>query len=473
MYFAVFSLYCAIVIYPNRLKNFIMKAIKFFWMAVWGSLTLFPSCGNDDGAADYTGPIGVSQAVMEEFNRMFPDATDVYWETVDNYDVANFNEGTLRAAATSTRCAAWFSRVDHAWDMTDREIDFDLVPQAVRDAFSASEYGQSPWTVDDEANMLQRAGAETLYIIEADKNENNVETDVDLYYTEAGILVNEIIGNVEDDDHRDFLPLEPPTSISDWMAQHAGDARIIDVDEDDGCVEVEYIQDGLKHEAVFGTGLTWLYTKTDYDDRGWHLIPQAVLDALATSPLYTGPGQVDDAAYYETATQGFYQFELETRFDDDVNVYVSEAGELLDSRPSFGDGNSAVAGDLTDFIHERYPGAVVVERDWDDGFLEIEIRHEGREKDLYFNGRDEWLASTWEARLRDLPDGSLQMLHENGYYDIEDDDVDVLDTPRGLFYAVEAERYDDDCLVVLDQGGSIVKVFHDDDGWEDLWDEWI
>ena len=75
--------------------------------------------------------------------------------------------------------------------------------------------------------------------------------------------------------------------------------------------------------------------------------------------------------------------------------------------------------------------------------------------------------------MRDLPDGSLQMLHENGYYDIEDDDVDVLDTPRGLFYAVEAERYDDDCLVVLDQGGSIVKVFHDDDGWEDLWDEWI
>ena len=65
------------------------------------------------------------------------------------------------------------------------------------------------------------------------------------------------------------------------------------------------------------------------------------------------------------------------------------------------------------------------------------------------------------------------MLHENGYYDIEDDDVDVLDTPRGLFYAVEAERYDDDCLVVLDQDGSIVKVFHDDDGWEDLWDEWI
>ena len=90
---------------------------------------------------------------------------------------------------------------------------------------------------------------------------------------------------------------------------------------------------------------------------------------------------------------------------------LERAGELLDSRPSFGDGNSAVAGDLTDFIHERYPGAVVVERDWDDGFLEIEIRHEGREKDLYFNGRDEWLASTWEARLRDLPDGSLQMWH--------------------------------------------------------------
>ena len=71
--------------------------------------------------------------------------------------------------------------------MTDREIPFNSLPSAVIRAFNDTIYSQAPWTVDDEANVLERADSETFYVIEVDKNENGVETDVDLYYTETAV----------------------------------------------------------------------------------------------------------------------------------------------------------------------------------------------------------------------------------------------------------------------------------------------
>ena len=58
---------------------------------------------------------------------------------------------------------------------------------------------------------------------------------------------------------------------------------------------------------------------------------------------------------------------------------------------------------------------------------------------------------------------------------MDDDDIDVIDSHRGTFYAIEAERFDDDWLVIVDKEGNIEKEIPEDweDGWwGDLWDEW-
>ena len=46
-------------------------------------------------------------------------------------------------------------------------------------------------------------------------------------------------------------------------------------------------------------------------------------------------------------------------------------------------------GDVAALIEQMYPGARIQERDWDDGYLEVEIWHDGREKNVYFNGAGE------------------------------------------------------------------------------------
>ena len=129
----------------------------------------------------------------------------------------------------------------------------------------------------------------------------------------------------------------------------------------------------------------------------------------------------------------------------------------------------------SEFVADRYPGSHITDRDWDDGFLEIEIRHEGREKDVYFNFRNEWVGSKWEVSRRSLPEGTWSKLWSKGYHDMDDDDIDVIDSRRGMFYAIEAERADDDWLIIVDEDGNIEKEIPEDwedSWWGDLWDEW-
>ena len=42
--------------------------------------------------------------------------------------------------------------------MTEKEIRFADLPEAVKNAFGASEYGQAPWRADDEVDVLKRNG---------------------------------------------------------------------------------------------------------------------------------------------------------------------------------------------------------------------------------------------------------------------------------------------------------------------------
>lgn len=190
-----------------------MKQFKFFLMAALCSVFVLSSCSDDDSLSR-TPPIEIVKA----FNEMFPNATNVSWTTIDDYDVARFYDAGTRAEMMQPNCTAWFSRTSNRWSMTDREIPFSSLPAAVRSAFESSVYAQSPWTVDDEANVLERAGSETFYVIEVDKNENGTETDVDLYYTLEGKLVDEVIGAPEDDNHIDFVPEQQPMTPREFIA---------------------------------------------------------------------------------------------------------------------------------------------------------------------------------------------------------------------------------------------------------------
>ena len=149
-----------------------MKKYLFLLVAV-ASLGLTTGCDDDD---DRTVP--VPDAVADTFGGMYPNASDVEWTGRNGYLIADFRDG-------NTDMQAWFT-AGGDWRMTETDLLYDQLPEAVRKAFSASEYAD--WRVED-AERLARAGFEPVYVLEVEKG----QTEYELFYAEDGVLIRAVV----------------------------------------------------------------------------------------------------------------------------------------------------------------------------------------------------------------------------------------------------------------------------------------
>ena len=92
-----------------------------------------------------------------------------------------------------------------------------------------------------------------------------------------------------------------------------------------GGVEVEFIYENIKHDALLTAGYEWIYTKKDYN-RDSSVLPEAARNHITTTyPDY----YIDDIEYYETNSKGnFFSVEIEGRYDDDIELQFYEDGTL-------------------------------------------------------------------------------------------------------------------------------------------------
>lgn len=418
------------------------------------------SCNDNDDLHSNPVPENIPEKVILEFNAKYPNATNVTWSTKDTYAVANFYLASTRTGGHEPNNTAWFNMAGH-WNMTETEISYQQLPEAVKTAFEASPYAS--WRIDNEIDKLQRSdNNETLYIIEVSQKEGNVETEVDLYYTEEGILVKEIVNAEADNDYHEYLPQQPEGNIQTWLDQNFPNVRIVDYDCEQNGTEVEIIANGLKHEILFDNQQQWVYTKTEYERRDLTQIPTSILNHLRTSPYYTSDNAIDDVEKYTTRDNGtYYCFELKTAYDDDVKVYVNETGII--SRPQNGSdgGNSnvPVEDELQNFIDQKYPGAIILEKDYDHGYLEIDILHDGIEKEIKFNGQNQWVRTEWE--VRQLPDAVKNTITAQGYT-LDDNEFGYVETADSIWYEVEVRKGRDELKLYISPTGEILRTEYDD-----------
>lgn len=436
------------------------RILPLCYILLTGAFALMTSCTEDNNPQSDPIPENIPEAVILEFNAKYPNATNVSWSTQDTYAVAHFYLASTRAGGHEPNNTAWFNMKGH-WNMTETKISYQQLPDAVKAAFEASPYAS--WQIDNEIDKLQRNdNNETLYIIEARQREGNVETEVDLYYTEEGILVKEIIDAETDNDYHEYLPQQPEGDIQTWLDQNFSDARIVDYDRESNGTEVEIIADGLKHEILFDNQQQWVYTKTEYGRRSLDKIPADILNHLRTSPYYTNDNAIDDVTKYTTRDNGvYYCFELETGYDDDREVYVNETGIIGRPQNGNGGGNGSVpvADDLQSFIDQKYPGAVILEKDYDHGYLEITLLHDGTEKEVKFNGQDQWVRTEWE--VYQLPEAVENVLAAQGYTP-NDREFDYVETPDSSWYEVEVRKGRDELKLYISPAGEILRTEYDD-----------
>ena len=263
--------------------------MKKFMVLVMGLVSLGAMAGCDDDSKS----VKVPAAVQAAFGEMFPAASHVEWEDKGGYMVADFRSAGMYMQA-------WFDAAGK-WYMTEEDISYAELPRAVRTAYEAGDY--AAWHVDDVDKLL-RNGQETVFVLEVER----AEQEFDLYYSEDGVL-----------------PQELSKAISDFIARKYPGARIVDAEREKGNTEVDIIFAGKALEVCFGTGDAWLWTKT-----GVRLseVPDVVRRTLQSSQY--GTWVIDDVDLYESPDRVWYAIEVEDpQSEREATVRILEDGTLL------------------------------------------------------------------------------------------------------------------------------------------------
>lgn len=272
-------------------------------LAVAGALAL-QSCENNKKG------VNVNAEVKEAFTAKYPGAKDVRWNTRNTYSIAEFKDN-------GTNASAWFDGAG-TWYMTETDIPYAALPQTVQTAFKASEYGA--WRVDD-VDMIEREGAETVYVIEVEQG----ASEADLYYTPDGVLVKTLFDTDNDDDYEDFIPTQLPEGMQTYLDSRYPGWQLIEVNREQGRTEVEIVQERTAREVVFDAAGQWVSTISDIRRSE---VPQAVLQAIAASP-YSGY-EIDDIELVETPAGTWYVVELEDEINDrEVRLRIDAGGTIL------------------------------------------------------------------------------------------------------------------------------------------------
>lgn len=425
-----------------------MWKYTFFVSALAVSTCIATGCSDDeDGRPPVTNP--VSAEVQASFAEQFPGARDVEWEVRGTYAVADFSYADSQSGGWVSS-TAWYSQTDGTWLMSEYDLRFERLPEAVKTAFQQSEY--AGWHVDD-VDLIRRDGVTLLYVVEVEQGGQ----EMDLYYAEDGVLVKALADTDGRHDYSDLIPATPTGSVQEFIQSRYPGARIVEIDADDGLTEVELIDaDHVLREAVFNRSGEWLYTQTEVRRAD---LPATVTDAWNASEYAAANGyRLDDIDYYETASDGnYYRLELESRYGD-VKLKVTPDGDLSLFTPT--GGGTIVADTVDEAIQRLCPGAIVVEKDYDDGYLEVEIRHEGREKEMLFNGQNDWVLTRWDVAYRELPEAVLTAFRQSEYAQWELDGITYTQTPTGEWYVLEVEDYrtDTDRYLRITPGGEIAGL---------------
>ena len=266
-------------------------------------LLAFTSCDDDDN--NYL----PDQTVTKAFDTKYPDAGKVEWETKSGYEVADFH-------ISGNDAEAWFDNKGN-WLRTKTEINFGLLPEAVRKDLRANEYADWKYTDFDK---LERSNAATIYVIEAEQGEK----EVDLYYAEDGTLIKVV--NDTDDDNSHFQPTTIPQAITDAIDEMYAGAIVVDFDQEKNGFEVDILHNSVYKDVYFNAANEWISTEWDITE---DKVPAIVMNALKASDYKNY--RIEDIDQIEKPAGTFYLFELE-QGDNDVEVTISAEGNIENVR---------------------------------------------------------------------------------------------------------------------------------------------
>ena len=100
--------------------------------------------------------------------------------------------------------------------------------------------------------------------------------------------------------------------------------------------------------------------------------------------------------------------------------------------------------------------------DYDKGMVEVEIRHDKKDKEVLFTNSCEWVSTSWDVAQRNIPAVVMQALQKK-YPNARIDDINFIEMPQGSYYRFEIERrgQQDEYVYITPQGViTEVRAYH-------------
>ena len=250
------------------------------------------------------------EPVLAAFNAKYPQAKDVEWELKGDYAVVDFYwDGGEHSA--------WFNPLSAAWYMTETDVRYENLPEPVLAAHKAGKYAD--WRVDD-VDKLTREGMETLYVIEVEKG----ESELDLFYSSTGILVKTVVDTGHEEDYDDYLPQPDANGIIAIVKQKYPNATIVEIEREKGLQEVTILDENKEKEVYFNERNEWMGTSWDVQVAN---LPEAVKKSVMEK---YSDYVIDDADYVVTPDNEWYILDLENKqIDKELKVKVDKDGVWL------------------------------------------------------------------------------------------------------------------------------------------------
>ena len=275
-----------------------------------------------------------------------------------------------------------------------------------------------------------------------------------LKWTMACALGLFALTSCDDDDDDDRTPV--PAEVQAAFSQKYGDAGRIDWDyEDGGYFVAEFWKDNREHDAWFTPAGAWMMTEVDYG-RDLASLPQAVQTGYAATAYALQNWRVDDIDEIQRpAYETVYIIEVEQGGQPDYSLYFDLNGTLFREVAEGGGGShggmvgNGVPEEIRLFIDSNYPGAAVVDFDRERNGYEVDVRYEGRSKEILFDSAYNWLQTSTDM-TRDMP-ADIRSAVEARYPGKRIDDCDYVETAAGeTYYLIDLDNYNMDLKVTPD-----------------------
>ena len=221
----------------------------------------------------------------------------------------------------------------------------------------------------------------------------------------------------------------------------------------------DFTLNNLSNSAWFDNTGKWYMTEVDLEN--FTQLPNAIQTAFKAS-LYKDWKIEDLERLDRLNADTIYAIEVEKE-EQEFDLFYSSDGILIKAVPDFDHDNDfddflpdyTIPTVIKTYIETNYPGARIIELDHENGGTEIDIIHENRGKELFFNSSYEWLSTHYNVTVNEVETTAKQAFEASIYKEYYIDDIVKYETPSSNYYIYELEKGSTDVNIKITIEGII------------------